>query len=77
MGRGYAWLDTGTHESLIDAALFIATLQKRQGLIVACPEEIAYHNGWIDQAQLQRLAEPLEKNSYGKYLQQLLSENIA
>jgi glucose-1-phosphate thymidylyltransferase len=72
MGRGYAWLDTGTHDSLQEAASFIATLQKRQGLMVACPEEIAFHQGWIDAAQIDRLAQPLAKNSYGQYLLQLL-----
>ncbi|QDQ83132.1 glucose-1-phosphate thymidylyltransferase RfbA [Paraburkholderia megapolitana] len=77
MGRGYAWLDTGTHDSLIEAATFIATLQKRQGLVVACPEEIAYRHRWIDAAQVERLAAPLAKNGYGKYLIKLLSEPIA
>ena len=72
MGRGYAWLDTGTHDSLQEAASFIATLQKRQGLMVACPEEIAFHQGWIDATQIERLAHPLAKNSYGQYLLQLL-----
>jgi glucose-1-phosphate thymidylyltransferase len=72
MGRGYAWLDTGTHDSLIEAATFIATLQKRQGLMVACPEEIAFHSGWIDAEQVLRLAKPLAKNGYGQYLQNLL-----
>ncbi len=72
MGRGYAWLDTGTHDSLQEAASFIATLQKRQGLMVACPEEIAFHQGWIDAAQIERLAHPLAKNAYGQYLLQLL-----
>jgi glucose-1-phosphate thymidylyltransferase len=72
MGRGYAWLDTGTHDSLLEAASFIATLQKRQGLQVACPEEIAYRQGWIDAAALQRLSEPLKKNGYGQYLLSLL-----
>lgn len=72
MGRGYAWLDTGTHDSLLEAAGFIATLQKRQGLQVACPEEIAYRQGWIDSEQLQTLAEPLKKNGYGQYLLHLL-----
>lgn len=72
MGRGYAWLDTGTHESLMDAASFIATLQKRQGLMVACPEEIAFHQKWIDAAALQKLAAPLSKNGYGQYLLNLL-----
>ena len=72
MGRGYAWLDTGTHDSLIEAATFIATLQKRQGLMVACPEEIAYANRWIDASTLQQLATPLAKNGYGQYLLSLL-----
>jgi glucose-1-phosphate thymidylyltransferase len=76
MGRGYAWLDTGTHESLIEAATFIATLQKRQGLVVACPEEIAYRRGWIDAEQVARLAAPLAKNGYGKYLQNLLLDRV-
>jgi glucose-1-phosphate thymidylyltransferase len=72
MGRGYAWLDTGTHDSLQEASSFIATLQKRQGLMVACPEEIAYTQGWIDAAQLQKMAQPLAKNSYGQYLLKLI-----
>jgi glucose-1-phosphate thymidylyltransferase len=72
MGRGYAWLDTGTHDSLLEAAGFIATLQKRQGLMVACPEEIAFHQGWITAEALQRLAQPLAKNGYGQYLLNLL-----
>ncbi len=72
MGRGYAWLDTGTHDSLLEAASFIATLQKRQGLQVACPEEIAFNQGWIDAAQIQKLAAPLVKNGYGQYLLGLL-----
>jgi glucose-1-phosphate thymidylyltransferase len=72
MGRGYAWLDTGTHDSLLEAASFIATLQKRQGLQVACPEEIAYRQGWITAEQLAALAEPLKKNGYGQYLLSLL-----
>ncbi len=72
MGRGYAWLDTGTHDSLLEAASFIATLQKRQGLQVACPEEIAFGQGWINAAQLQQLAAPLAKNGYGRYLLGLL-----
>lgn len=72
MGRGYAWLDTGTHDSLLEAASFIATLQKRQGLQVACPEEIAFRQGWIDAEQLLKLAEPLKKNGYGQYLLNLL-----
>jgi glucose-1-phosphate thymidylyltransferase len=73
MGRGYAWLDTGTHDSLLEAASFIGTLQKRQGLMVACPEEIAFHEQWIDAAALERLATPLAKNSYGQYLLNLLN----
>jgi glucose-1-phosphate thymidylyltransferase len=72
MGRGYSWLDTGTHDSLLEAASFIATLQKRQGLMVACPEEIAYHLGWISAEALQKLAHPLAKNGYGQYLLTLL-----
>jgi glucose-1-phosphate thymidylyltransferase len=74
LGRGYAWLDTGTHESLLDAGQFIATIEKRQGLKVACPEEIAYRHGWINATQLQRLAEPMKKNGYGQYLLRLLQE---
>ncbi|WP_454735773.1 glucose-1-phosphate thymidylyltransferase RfbA [Cupriavidus necator] len=76
MGRGYAWLDTGTHDSLLEAASFIATLQNRQGLVVACPEEIAYRSKWIDAEQVARLATPLSKNRYGKYLRQIISEPI-
>jgi len=72
MGRGYAWLDTGTHDSLLEASSFIATLQKRQGLQVACPEEIAHANGWISDEDLLRLAAPLSKSHYGKYLQSLV-----
>jgi len=72
LGRGFAWLDTGTHDSLLEAASFIATLQKRQGLQVACPEEIAFRQGWIDAAALQKLAAPLAKNGYGSYLLNLL-----
>ncbi len=74
MGRGYAWLDTGTHDSLMEAGQFIATLEKRQGLKVACPEEIAFRSGWIDAAQLEALAAPMIKNSYGQYLMSLLRE---
>ena len=74
MGRGYAWLDTGTHDSLLDAAGFIATLQKRQGLMVACPEEIAYRNDWISAADVERIAAQLSKNSYGQYLRKILAE---
>lgn len=74
MGRGYAWLDTGTHDSLIDAGNFIQTIETRQGLKVSCPEEIAYRKGFIDAAQLQKLATPLSKNGYGQYLLRLLNE---
>ena len=73
MGRGFAWLDTGTHDSLIEAASFIATLQKRQGMMVACPEEIAYFQKWIDKSDIQKLAEPLNKNEYGQYLLRLIA----
>lgn len=74
MGRGFAWLDTGTHDSLLDAAGFIATLQKRQGLMVACPEEIAYRQGWITADEVQKVATQLSKNSYGQYLSKILNE---
>ncbi len=72
MGRGYAWLDTGTHESLLDASQFVATIENRQGLKIACPEEIAFAQGWIDAAQLEKLAMPLTNNGYGQYLFQVL-----
>ena len=77
MGRGYAWLDTGTHDSLLDAAGFIATLQKRQGLMVACPEEIAYRQGWISSEHVLKLAAPLRKNAYGQYLEKMLTERLS
>jgi glucose-1-phosphate thymidylyltransferase len=76
MQRGYAWLDTGTHDSLLEASQFIATLEHRQGLKIACPEEIAWRHGWIDAARLQALAEPLKKNGYGQYLLRLLNEPV-
>jgi glucose-1-phosphate thymidylyltransferase len=75
MGRGYAWLDTGTHDSLLDAAGFIATLQKRQGLMIACPEEIAYRNAWISASDVDKIATQLSKNSYGQYLKKILAES--
>jgi len=76
MGRGMAWLDTGTHESLLQASVFIETIEQRQGLKVACPEEIAFRAGWIDAADVARLAEPLKKNGYGQYLLRLLDERV-
>lgn len=76
MGRGYAWLDTGTHDSLLEAGQYIATLEKRQGLKVACPEEVAYREGWISAAQLEALAAPLAKTGYGQYLKAILSEQV-
>ena len=74
MGRGFAWLDTGTHESLVEASTYIETIEKRQGLRVCCPEEIAFFNGWIDEAQLRELARPLAKNGYGQYLLGLVEQ---
>jgi glucose-1-phosphate thymidylyltransferase len=76
MGRGQAWLDTGTHDSLIEAALYIQTIEKRQGLKIACPEEIAYRQGFINAAQLQLLAQPLMKNGYGQYLMDVLNDRV-
>ena len=76
MGRGYAWLDTGTHQSLLEASNFIETIESRQGLRVCCPEEIAWGNGWIDDAQLQALARPLAKNGYGEYLLSLVGRGV-
>lgn len=76
MGRGYAWLDTGTHESLLEASLYISVLEKRQGLKIACPEEVAYRSGWIDGAALESLAAPLAKSGYGAYLLNLLKQKV-
>ena len=76
MGRGYAWLDTGTHDSLLEASQFIATLEKRQGLKVACPEEIAFRSGWITTSQLEALAQPMLKNGYGQYLMQIVKSQV-
>jgi glucose-1-phosphate thymidylyltransferase len=76
MGRGYAWLDTGTHDSLLEASQFIATLERRQGLKVACPEEIAFRSGWIDAAQLEKQARAMSKNGYGQYLLQVLRDRV-
>jgi len=76
MGRGYAWLDTGTHDSLLEASQFIATLEKRQGLKVACPEEIAFRSGWITASQLEALAQPMLKNGYGQYLMQIVKSQV-
>jgi glucose-1-phosphate thymidylyltransferase len=76
MGRGYAWLDTGTHDSLLEAGQFIATLEKRQGLKVACPEEIAFRAGWIGHTDLEKLIAPLAKNGYGQYLQQIIRDSL-
>ena len=77
LGRGYAWLDTGTHESLTEASNYIETIENRQGLKVSCPEEIAYQHGWIDAGQVRRLAEPLAQNGYGRYLLRLIEQGGA
>lgn len=76
MGRGYAWLDTGTHDSLLEAGQYIATIEKRQGLKVACPEEVAYRAGWVSAAQLEALAKPMLKNGYGQYLNRIISDGL-
>ena len=76
MGRGYAWLDTGTHDTLLEAGQFIATIERRQGLKVACPEEIAFRAGWIDADRLEQLARPMMKNGYGTYLLRLVHERV-
>ena len=76
MGRGYSWLDTGTHESMLEASQFIYTIENRQGLKVAAPEEIVWRHGWISDAQLEKLATPLAKSGYGKYLLRLLKEKV-
>ena len=76
MDRGYAWLDTGTHDSLLEAGQFIATIENRQGLKVACPEEIAFRKNWISRSNLEVLARPLLKNQYGQYLNQIINERV-
>jgi glucose-1-phosphate thymidylyltransferase len=76
MGRGYAWLDTGTHDSLVEASSFVQTVEKRQGLKIACPEEIAYRMGYISAEQLEKLAASLAKSGYGQYLQQVLRDRV-
>jgi glucose-1-phosphate thymidylyltransferase len=74
MGRGYAWLDTGTHDSMLEASTYIATIERRQGLKIACPEEIAFRSGWIDRTQLEGLAAPLIKGGYGEYLMNIIKD---
>ncbi|MBQ1766104.1 MAG: glucose-1-phosphate thymidylyltransferase, partial [Aquincola sp.] len=76
LGRGFAWLDTGTHDSLAEASIYIETIEKRQGLKVACLEEIAYRSGWIDAAALEKLAAPMLKNGYGQYLMKVLQDKV-
>ena len=76
MGRGMAWLDTGTHESLLEASQYIETIERRQGLKIACPEEVAYRQGWVSAAQIEALAKPMLKNNYGQYLIRMLTEKL-
>ena len=74
MGRGFAWLDTGTHDSMLEASTYIATIERRQGLKIACPEEVAYRSGWISRSELEALAQPLIKGGYGDYLMNILKD---